>query len=168
MPWTPEAQALLEGAIAQRGAGQVEQAEFALAALCEAHPELPEPWYHLAWARDLQGKEAEAAPAYEQAIALGLLGEALQGALLGLGSTYRWLGQSAEAIATLERGVEAFPEDEAMRVFRALAWHQGGRSDEAVAELLELLVATSAAPRVKTFGKALGYAVAELRGEPLG
>lgn len=167
MSLPPEAEVRLAEAISWRSEGRAGEAEAALEVLTLQHPEAPGPWYHLAWARDLQGKEAEAAPAYERAIALGLSGEELQGALLGLGSTHRWLGHSEAAIATLERGVEAFPEDEAMRVFRALAWHQGGRSDEAMAELLALLVATSQAPRIRSFARALGYAVAGLRGEPL-
>lgn len=158
----------LEALIALRQSGQVAEAEAQLRAAC-AGPwaEEAEAWYQLAWCCDAQGKEAEAAPCYERALALGLAEASLRGALLGLGSTYRWLKQPEQAIATLERGVAAFPDDWSLKVFRALAWHQGGRSDEAVASLLEALAATSGDAQVRAYAKALGHVAADLRGEAL-
>lgn len=158
----------LDALISMRQAGQLAEAEAALReALAGPWAQEAEAWYQLAWCCDAQGKEAEAAPAYEQALALGLQGESLRGALLGLGSTYRWLKQPEAAIATLERGVAAFPGDWSMKVFRALAWHQGGRSDEAVASLVEALAATSGDPQLRAYAKALAYVSADLRGEAL-
>lgn len=45
--------------------------------------------YQYAWSFDLLGEEAKAVPFYEKAIQLGLFSQELEGALLGLGSTYR-------------------------------------------------------------------------------
>lgn len=44
--------------------------------------------YQIAWTHDALGKESDAAPAYEKAISLGLSGENLEGAYLGLGSPH--------------------------------------------------------------------------------
>ena len=48
--------------------------------------------YQCAWIHDVMGLETEAVPYYEQAIANGLDGESLCGAYIGLGSTYRCIG----------------------------------------------------------------------------
>ncbi|WP_280512914.1 tetratricopeptide repeat protein [Carnobacterium inhibens] len=48
--------------------------------------------YQCAWSYDLLGEEKKAVPFYEQSIKLGLVGEDLEGAYVGLGSTYRTLG----------------------------------------------------------------------------
>lgn len=49
----------------------------------------PSIWYQCGCDHDNLGKEREAIPFYLQALELGILGEERQGALLGLGSTYR-------------------------------------------------------------------------------
>lgn len=48
--------------------------------------------YQCAWIHDVMGLETEAVPYYEQAIENGLDGESLRGAYIGLGSTYRCIG----------------------------------------------------------------------------
>ena len=58
-------------------------------------PNLAIAHYFAAWSRDAQGLEADALIHYERAFELGLSGEHLRGALLGAGSTYRNLKQSA-------------------------------------------------------------------------
>ncbi|TKI88643.1 tetratricopeptide repeat protein, partial [Bacillus cereus] len=67
------------------------------------------------------GLETEAVPYYEQAIANGLDGESLCGAYIGLGSTYRCIGEYEKAITVLEAGVKKFPENAPMKVFLSLA-----------------------------------------------
>lgn len=158
----------LQEAIHQRQSGRYAEAEALLRQGMAAEPSNPEWPFQMAWWCDVQGLEAEAAPFYEEAIALGLSGESLRGALLGLGSTYRWLGRSAESVATLTLGVETFPEDRSMAVFQALAWHQAGRSDEAVASLLEALVATTADEGIQSYASAIGYVVKALRAPAAG
>ncbi|TCP68322.1 tetratricopeptide repeat protein [Baia soyae] len=55
--------------------------------------------YVSAWSHDVLCLESEAIPYYERAIELGLSKEDdLEGALLGLGSTYRVLGQYEKSI----------------------------------------------------------------------
>ena len=58
--------------------------------------------FKFASAHDRRGEEAEAIPFYRRALALGLDGENRKGALLGLGSSLRNVGQAAEAVELLQ------------------------------------------------------------------
>lgn len=102
--------------------------------------------YHLAWTLDRMGLETDAAPYYERAIAAGLAGGDLRGALLGLGSTYRVIGRDADAVRTLAVGVEQFPDDGAMRTFYALALHSAGEHTRATQEFLRVILVSSTDP----------------------
>jgi tetratricopeptide (TPR) repeat protein len=116
-----------------------EQERQELLALHAADPDDPELNYRCAVIHDRMGLEHEAVPYYERAIAGGLSGEDLRSAFLGLGSTFRAIGEYEKAIATLERGMLAFPEAKELVVFRAMALHNVGRSGEAVSGLLRVL-----------------------------
>jgi tetratricopeptide (TPR) repeat protein len=94
----------------------------------------------MAWLCDTQGKESEAVPYYERAIAQGLAGEDLRGAMLGLGSTYRCLGQYDRAVDMLRAGIERFPEAGEFAVFLAMALYNTGQHTEAMSLLLSTLV----------------------------
>jgi len=105
-------------AVQLRESGDLEAARRLLLALLEqrnhGHPLVN---YQLAWTLDRMGLETDAAPYYEHAIATGLAGDDLRGALLGLGSTYRVIGRNADAVRTLAAGVARFSDDGAMRTF---------------------------------------------------
>ena len=102
---------LLAEAVAMREAGQVEEAKRLLLDLHTQSPDDPIINLQCAWAHDKLGLEAEAVPFYEAAVRLGLDGEDLRSALLGLGSTYRTLGRYDDALATLTRGIETYAAD---------------------------------------------------------
>ena len=89
---------------------------------------------------DREGREAEAAPCYEEALALGLGGHERPRALLGLGSTYRNLGRHDEAIRVLEEAVAEYPDRAELRLFLALALRSAGRERDAFRQLGELVV----------------------------
>ena len=72
--------------------------------------------YQCAWIHDVMGLETEAVPYYEQAIANGLDGESLCGAYIGLGSTYRCIGNMKGNYSIRSWG-EKFPENAPMKVF---------------------------------------------------
>lgn len=57
---------------------------------------------------------------YKKAISLGLPDEELRYAYIGLGSTYRTLGQYNESREVLEEGLSKFQQDKAMAVFYAM------------------------------------------------
>ena len=82
----------LQRAIHLREAGHAEEARKILLDLVAAAPNDPQVNYQTAWVHDNLGLEREAVPFYAQAIEQGLSGADLEGALLGLGSTYRALG----------------------------------------------------------------------------
>jgi tetratricopeptide (TPR) repeat protein len=113
--------------------------------------------YHYAWLHDKQGDERGAVPHYEQAIALGLPAAEQQGALLGLGSTYRTLGEYEKAAATLERGKREFPECAEFDVFLAMAYYNLGRHTAAMELLLKTIVATAQHPTLERFKRAIDF-----------
>lgn len=104
-------------AIQLREAGHFDASRALLVDLVSQFPDDPEINCQMAWTHDTMGLEVEAVPFYERAISGGLSDEDLRGALLGLGSTYRVIGQDADAVHTLAAGVKRFPKDSAMRTF---------------------------------------------------
>jgi len=152
----------LAQAVAKRADGEDEEALALLVALQAEHPEDAEVNLQCAWAHDKLGLESEAVPYYERALELGLSEQSLHDALLGLGSTYRSLGRYDAALETLDRGVTAFPDDSAMRVFRAMALYNNGRHKEASETLLRLLIDTTADQAIIRYRGALDEYAADL------
>ncbi len=94
--------------------------------------------YLVASDHDRHGRELEAIPNYEEALALGLCDAERQGALLGLGSSLRNVGRNADAVRVLRDAVNAFPEDAALAAFLGLALYSAGDARAAVVALLDL------------------------------
>lgn len=82
------------------------------------------------------GKESEAVPFYVKAIANGLAGEDRKGAMFGLGSTYRCLGEYPKSLEVFDLAVKEFAEDRSLKVFRAITLYNLGKAEESVGELL--------------------------------
>ncbi|HDR4424096.1 TPA: tetratricopeptide repeat protein [Bacillus cereus] len=110
--------------------------------------------YQCAWIHDVMGLETEAMPYYEQAIANGLDGESLCGAYIGLGSTYRCIGEYEKAIAVLEAGVKKFPENDPMKVFLSLAKYNVKDHESAMKLLLEAVLKVE---EVKEYERAISF-----------
>ena len=89
----------LERAVYLRENGRTGEARELLLTLVAERPDDPQVNYQCAWVHDLLGREHEAVPFYERAIEEGLTGGDLEGAMLGLGSTYRALGVYQRAVA---------------------------------------------------------------------
>jgi tetratricopeptide (TPR) repeat protein len=94
--------------------------------------------YLLGGEHDSAGREQEAIPLYERALAAGL-GEERPRALLQLGSSLRNAGRIDEAVALLEEARREYPDFRPLRAFLALALHSAGRAEEALAELLNAI-----------------------------
>jgi tetratricopeptide (TPR) repeat protein len=152
----------LAAAVALREAGELTEAKDLLVQLQSEHPADPEVNLQCAWAHDRLGLESEAVPYYEAAIRLGLDDTDRRDALLGLGSTYRTLGRYEEALSTLDRGVEEFPDHGGMNVFRAMALYNNQRSKEACELLLILISATSADETIAAYRRAIDIYAADL------
>ncbi|NUU07929.1 tetratricopeptide repeat protein [Leifsonia sp. C5G2] len=112
----------------------------ALREVLAEHPDDPDVLYEVGGAYDTAGEEDTAAGFYERALDAGLSGDTLRRCLLQYGSTLRNLGRFDESLAALDRALEQFPESESVRVWHALSLHAAGRSDAAVAELMEVAV----------------------------
>src|SRR5215475_8281124 len=102
-------QARLASAIKLRESEKHEEARQLLLELYSEFPESPQINYQCAWIHDLLGLERDAIPFYENAIHLGLSGDDLKSALLGLGSTYRCIGDYQKAIDTFQQARQQFP-----------------------------------------------------------
>lgn len=148
----------IEDAVELRSSGRAEEAKTMLLHLLSADGSNAELHYQLAWTHDVLGLEREAVPYYEQSLALGLPdAEQKAGAVLGLGSTYRTLGQYTESRALLEQGVHEFPQRAEFKAFLAMTLHNLGEHAEAMELLLKLLAETSAAPGIQDYRKAITF-----------
>ena len=147
----------LETAIRLREVGDFQKAESLLTRVLEETPDDAEANHQMAWLYDVQGREREAVPYYMRAVAGDLPDEERRGALLGLGSTYRALGEYPAAVEVLRRGVSEFPADRAMQTFLALALYNVGEHRQAVDLLLKHLVETTSDPGIRSYEKALRF-----------
>lgn len=144
-------------AIELRKENKPDQAFSIFTELLKSHPQDPNVNYQMAWTCDFMGKESEAAPYYETAIANGLAGKDRQGAMLGLGSTYRCLGEYEKSLRVFNQAASEFPENRSLKVFKALTLYNLGKSEEAVSELLVQLLDTTNDPSIKIYEKALRF-----------
>ena len=119
--------------------------------------------FQIACAHDRRGEEAEAIPHYRRALELGLDEADARGAMLGLGSSLRNIGEHAEAVQVLEEAVVRFPDYPALRAFLALARHSAGLGALAVADLIELAIGSA---DLDGYERALAFYVDELRMPP--
>ncbi|MCT2590077.1 tetratricopeptide repeat protein [Streptomyces sp. N2-109] len=157
-PMSEPMSAELAEAVALREQGSLDEARIRLLTLSARHPEDPQTAYQTAWVHDALGLELEALPYYERAVATGGLSpEDRHGVLLGLASTHRVLGAHGSALAVLETALQEFPGNPALRAFRALALTNAGRAEEALSDLLHVLVDTTADPQLREYARALSY-----------
>lgn len=158
MDWKPE----LDAIVGARHGGQIAHVLDLLRQLDTRHPNVAEINYQLAWTCDVLGREAEALPYYEKAIALGLPANELSGALIGLGSTLRNLGQPERSAAVLRSGRAQFPENREFDVFLALTLHDLGHHAEALKLTLEALCDTTDDPGLTAYQRALRFYAGKL------
>lgn len=147
----------LEKAIQYRKENDGDQAIAVLSELLKSYPDDPNVNYQMAWTCDFMGKESEAVQFYEKAIANGLSGDDRKGAMLGLGSTYRCLGEFQKSLDVFDRAVKEFTEDRSLKVFRALTLYNLGKSEDSVSELLVQLLDTTNDESIKMYEKALRF-----------
>ncbi|MCM2352155.1 MAG: tetratricopeptide repeat protein [Pseudobdellovibrio sp.] len=150
-------QAQIDKVTALRKEGSFEKTMAYLQDLLKTNSNNPMIYYHVAWTHDALGKEADAAPAYEKAIALGLSGENLEGALLGLGSTYRCLGDYQNSKQVFAQAMQSFPDNGAFKVFNALTEYNLKNHSEAMRLLIMELVKTSNDSNIQKYARALEF-----------
>lgn len=104
----------LNRAIDLRKDGNYKESNELLMNLVQEHPHNASVNYQCTWSLDLLGKEANAVPFYEKGIRLGLSSTELEGAILGLGSTYRMLGEYEKSKNVFLKEIELFPNNKAI------------------------------------------------------
>ncbi|GGY04457.1 tetratricopeptide repeat protein [Paludibacterium paludis] len=152
----------LEAALTLRGRGCHEEALCALVKLAGEEPGDAQVQAQAAFVHDFLGREEEAVPFYERAIAQGLSPELERECLLGLGSSYRNLGRYQEAWDILARGRERYPDAQEFVVFGAMAGYNLGRHHEAMALLLGALADTSCDETIKAYRSAIRVYASDL------
>lgn len=147
----------LERAIQLRESGKASEALPILKGLLSNDANNPAILYQCAWACDVQGLEREAVPYYEQALENGLIGHEREGAFVGLGSTYRVIGEYAKSRSVFEKGMAEFPENKAIPVFLAMTLHNLNEHDLAMETLLSVVATTTRDKNIKRYGNAIQF-----------
>ena len=147
----------LQKAIKLREKGLLKESNESLLDLIRMSPNNPQFNYQCAWSYDALGEEAKAVPYYEKAIQLGLADEDLEAALLGLGSTYRTLGQYENSKKTLQKAIERFPNNKALQVFYAMTLYNLKQHHEAMELLLRCIAETSQDHNILDYKKAIEF-----------
>ena len=152
----------LDAIVGARAHGQAREILPRLKSLDESHPNVAEINFQLAWSCDVLGRAKDALPCYEKAVALGLRPNELSGALLGLGSTLRTLGQLDRSAEVLRSGKTQFPENHEFDVFLALTFHQQGKHTAAMQLVLETLCDTTEDPGLTAYQRAIRHAASQM------
>ncbi|MBI3018234.1 MAG: tetratricopeptide repeat protein [Deltaproteobacteria bacterium] len=113
--------------------------------------------YQCAWTCDAMGREREAISFYKRALKNGLLGKNRHHAYVGLGSTYRVLGQYNNSANTIKKGLKEFPKSKVLRVFYAMCIYNLKKHHQAMQILLEDLIKISNDADVKAYRKAIQF-----------
>ncbi len=135
---------------------KAEEAIAILKTLLLSQPDDPDINAQLAYTYDSIGQESNAIPFYEKAIDNNLV-EDRCGAMLGLGSSYRCLGEYEKSLKVFDVAILEFPKERSLKVFRALTIYNLGKSEESVCELLLQLLDTTADASIKSYDQALRF-----------
>lgn len=145
----------LENVFTLRQEGRLEQARDVMQGLLEVDPENAMYQYQMAWCFDNLGQEKAAVPYYVKAIQLGLPTADLKGAYLGLGSTYRALGEYELSAETFQSALNDFPENNQFKVFYSLTLFNLNKHEEAMELLLNVLIETTSDKEILNYQKAI-------------
>lgn len=135
----------------------LEEARTLLLDLGAAYPDDAEITFQTAVVHDNLGLERESIPFYLRALEQGLSGPDLERALLGLGSTYRLLGEYQHAEETLRRGVREFPDNRALQTFLAMTLYNTQQYKEAMELVLTNLLETTSDEKLQYFKRGLMF-----------
>ncbi|MBT2687730.1 tetratricopeptide repeat protein [Bacillus sp. ISL-47] len=147
----------LEKAIVLRNIGKYKESNELLLRLVSEFPNDPIINFQCAWSFDVLGEESKAVGFYEKAIELGLQDEDLQGAILGLGSTYRTLGEYEKSKKVLQKGMDQFPDSRSIQVFFSMTLYNLGEHSSAMELLLKCLAETTSDREIIKYKKAINF-----------
>ena len=147
----------LASAVQLRESGSHDEARQLLLELHSEFPHDPQVNYQCAWIHDLLGMEREAIPFYEKAIRADLKEADLKSAFLGLGSTYRCIGEYQKAVDTFQQALNLFPDSPEFNVFLAMAYYNVHEHAKAMELLLNCLVNTSRDEGILRYQRAIRF-----------
>ena len=148
---------LREKGRAEQDQSVLEEARTRLLELVVAYPDDAEVNFQTAVVHDNLGLERESIPFYLRALGQGLSGPDLERSLLGLGSTYRVLGEYQKAEETLRLGVREFPDNRALKVLLAITLYNTQQHKEAMELVLVNLLETTSDEKLQYFKRGLLY-----------
>ena len=147
----------IDKAIEMRKTGKHKESNELLIRLVDQYPDDAFINYQCAWSFDVLGLESKAVPYYEKAIQLGLSGKDLEGAIIGLGSTYRTLGEYEKSRDVFQKGIDLYPNNEAIKVFYAMTLYNLQEHGRAMELLLNSLISTTKNEEILDYQKAIGF-----------
>ncbi len=147
----------IDKAIEMRKTGKHRESNELLIRLVDEYPDDAFINYQCAWSFDVLGLESKAVPFYEKAIQLGLSGKDLEGAIIGLGSTYRTLGEYEKSKDVFQKGIDLYPNNEAIKVFYAMTLYNLQEHGRAMELLLNSLISTTKNEEILDYQKAIGF-----------
>lgn len=147
----------IEIGIKLREQGQAEEALALFMTLLVSEGGNAQLQYQIAWCLDVLEREKEAIPYYEKAIAVGMNDTEMIGAFLGLGSTYRTIGEYQRSLEIFNRAILRYPNHNEFKVFRAMTHYNLGHFEEAMRELLVVIAETSSDENVIAYKRAIAF-----------
>ena len=150
---------------ALRKQDELDESQTILLELMEDYPSDPLVLFEVGGSYDVMGEEELAVPYYRRALAEGLEDPDRQECLICLGSSLRVIGESEEAVETLQQAAEEYPDLPSIRVFLALALLDDGNEKEAMATLLDVVLKNTESADIQGYSNALEYYRDELRGD---
>ncbi len=147
----------LQRAIDLRKLGELEQSNKILIQLVQKCPSEAFINYQCAWSFDVLGEESKAVPFYENAINLGLAGKDLEGAIVGLGSTYRTLGQYEKSRNVFLKGSELFPANKAIQVFYSMTLYNLNEHNKVMEIMLKCIADSTTDQDISNYKRAIHF-----------
>ena len=118
--------------------------------------------YEAGGEHDSAGREQEAIPHYERALALGLPDELVPRCMLQLASSLRNAGRPEDALRTFDEAIASYPDDAALPLFRAFLLADLGRERDALVDVLHLARTRIDAPEIRRYARSLENYTREL------
>ena len=148
----------LNKAIDLRKNGDLKESNQVLSELVKESPDDALYNYQYAWSFDILGEEEKAVPYYENAIKIGgLPPKDMEGAILGLGSTYRALGEYEKSKDIFLKGMELFPDNHVIKVFYSMTLYNLKEHSKAMELILQCLLNTTNDNEILSYKKALHF-----------
>jgi cyanophycin synthetase len=118
--------------------------------------------YEVGGEHDSAGREQEAIPHYERALALGLPDELVPRCMLQLASSLRNVGRQEDALRVFDDAIASYPDDAALPLFRAFLLADLGRERDALVDVLHLARTRIDAPEIHRYARSLENYTREL------